>query len=202
MDKDTVLNIAKQIHGKTNVRNFFAHRAELLNLIQTYAGKGNAFYIATEKLNINATFADEYLDNIITSFVRSVEHNIISKVSFERKIKIGVVNDYLVQAEQLLEQEEFHPAIATVLIGASLEEFLRNWVMEENIDYGTKATIDSYAKALRTKNLITKQDHKDITAWTGYRNHAAHGHWDLADNREKIRMILAGISLFIKQYSI
>jgi len=201
MDKEKVLNIARQLEGNTRMINFYAQQAELLNLIQAYAGKGNSFYEATEKVKITAILSDDYLNSIITSFIRSVEQDVISKVSFERKIKIEVVNDYLTQAEELIEQEDFHPAVSAVLIGASLEEFLRNWVIEQNLDYGQKASIDSYAKALRSKDLITKQDYKEITAWGGHRNNAAHGKWELVADREKISMMLAGVNIFIKQYS-
>ena len=186
MDKEKVLNIARQLEGNTRMINFYAQQAELLNLIQAYAGKSNSFYDATEKIKITAILSDDYLESMIASFIRSVEQDVISKVSFERKIKIEIVNDYLVQAEE---------------IGASLEEFLRTWVSEQNLDYSQKASMDSYAKALRSKDLITKQDYKEITAWGGDRNNAAHGKWDLVADREKISMMLAGVNIFIKQYS-
>lgn len=201
MDKDKILNIAKQLDGNTTVFNFYAQQAELLNLIQVYAGKNNTFFIAAEKIKITAPNVGFYLDNLIRSFIRSVENDLLSKVSLERRIKIEVVSDYLSQAEELLEQKEFHSAVSAVLIGASLEEFLRNWVIEENIDYGQKASIDSYAKALKSKELIGRQDIKDITSWAGYRNDAAHGHWDKVADHEKIINMLKGVNIFIKQYS-
>ena len=104
----------------------------LKNLIQVYAGKNHPFYEAVEKVKITAPNATDYLNNIIDSFIRTVENDLITNVSYERRIKIEVVNDYLLQAENLLELQEFHPATAAVLIGASLEEFLRNWVKEES----------------------------------------------------------------------
>ena|SRR5688572_10654063 len=102
MDKQKLLNLLKELRGKTNVHNLYARQAELKNLIQLYTGKNNAFYEAAEKVRITAPFSDQYLDSIFDSFSRSVEHDLISKVSFERKIKIEVVGDYLSQAEELL----------------------------------------------------------------------------------------------------
>jgi hypothetical protein len=185
MDKETFLNLHKELKGKTTIYNFYARQAELKNLIQLYAGKNNPFYEATEKVKITAPFAEDYLDNIFNSFYKSVEKDLISKISFERKIKTEVLSDYLSQAEEPLE----------------LEEFLRNWVSEEISDFAQKPSIDSYAKALRTKELITKQDLKEINVWGGYRNDAAHGNWKAVEDRDKITMMLKGVALFIKQYS-
>jgi hypothetical protein len=202
MEKETILRVCKELEGQTSLRNFYAIAAELKNLIQVYAGKNNPFYQAVDKVNINAILASEYLDNIIKSFLRTIENDLISGASYERRIKIEVVNDYLSQAEELLNLDEFHPATATVLIGASLEEFLRNWVIDLNIDIGEQnPSIDSYAKTLRKKEIITKQDLKEIIVWGGYRNDAAHGNWKAVEDRDKISMMLKGVSLFIKQYS-
>lgn len=201
MDKEKIIKIAKELEGKTNMFNFYANKAEFLNLIEVFTGKNNSFYEAAQKIKITANNAGFYLDNIITSYIRTLENDLLSKVSYERKLKIEVVNDYLIQAENLLEKSEFHPAIAASLIGASLEEFLRNWVIEQNLDFGEKYNIDSYTKALRANDLITKQDLKDITSWAGYRNDAAHGHWEKVESKEKIETMLKGVNLFIKEYS-
>jgi hypothetical protein len=85
-------------------------------------------------VNINSILASEYLNNILKAFLRAVENALLSGVSYERRIKIEVVNDYIIQAEDLLDLDDFHPATAVVLIGASLEEFLRNWIADNKID--------------------------------------------------------------------
>ena len=124
-------------------------------------------------------------------------------MSFKRKLKTTVVNDFLDQAEDVLQKEDLHPAVAAFLIGASLEEFLRTWVLEQNLSFDErKPTIDVYAKALRQNESIDKQDYKDITAWAGIRNNAAHGLWELVKDREKINIMLAGVSIFIRKYSL
>ncbi len=200
MEKEKIIKLADALIGTTNIYSFKANKAELLSLIVNFIGKNNSYY--DEIINIKHTsFTSEIFDNLIKSFVRSLENDLISNVSYERKLKIEVVNDYLSQAENLLENKKFHPAIAASLIGASLEEFLRNWVIEQNLDFNEKYNIDSYAKALLAKDLITKQDLKDITSWAGYRNDAAHGHWEKVESKEKIETMLKGVNLFIKEYS-
>jgi hypothetical protein len=111
------------------------------------------------------------------------------------------VSDFLDQANILLETKGVHPAAPCVLIGASLEEFLRNWIEQENLSLGnSKPSIDSYAKALRENELISKQDFKDITSWTGLRNHAAHGEWDEVSDKKRVSLMLEGINLFMRKY--
>jgi hypothetical protein len=202
MDKEQVLKIGNSIKGNLNIYHFHAFQAEIKNFIATYAGKNNPFYEAADKLKMMASFSSDQLNNILEAFLRSVENDLISNVSFERKIKIEVVNDYLIQAQELIEKTEYHTAIVAFLIGASLEEFLRNWVVEENIDMsGQKPSIASYASALKKKELIDQQDVREIASWGGIRNNAAHGQWDSVGSKEKIELMLMGVNLFIKKYS-
>jgi hypothetical protein len=100
----------------------------------------------------------------------------------------------------MLESNGYHPAGAAVLIGASLEEFLRSWVEAAGLTIGNaKPGLDTYAKALRAEELITKQDLKDITSWAGIRNHAAHGEWEQTGDRSRVRLMLEGVNLFMRQ---
>ena len=203
MDKEIILKIGNELKKDNYYYGFQGKAAEIKNLISSYCGKNNPFYEAADKLKMVATFSTEQLNSILSAFLRSVENDLISNVSYERKLKIEVVNDYLAQAEELLENEDFHPAVSAFLIGASLEEFLRNWVVEQNLDLANqKPSIDSYATLLKKNDHITKQELKDIGSWAGNRNNAAHGTWNLVDNKEKINLMLAGVNLFIKKYSV
>jgi hypothetical protein len=70
------------------------------------------------------------------------------------------------QANTVLEDNDLHPAAATMLIGAALEEFLRTWVESANLSLGNaKPGLDNYCKCLRRADLISKQDGKDILGW-------------------------------------
>ncbi|WP_162915853.1 HepT-like ribonuclease domain-containing protein [Paraflavitalea soli] len=202
MDKDRIIEIGESINTTPNVHTFLAKQAEIKNFIAVVSGKNNSFYEAATKINITAIFAPEQLKGVIDSFLKSVKNDLISNASYERKIQINVVNDYLAQAEDLLDKKEFHPSTSAILIGASLEEFLRNWAVDQNLlTEETKPSIDGYATILKKEGLIDKQDHKEITAWAGLRNNAAHGYWDLVSDHDKISHMLSGVNLFIKKYS-
>lgn len=202
MDKENILRIGSEIKNNKSHYEFHGKAAEIKNLINSVCGKNNPFYEAVDKIRFTAHFPDEQLNSIVSSFIRSIQNDLISNVSYERKLKTTVVNDYLDQAEDILKRQEFHPAVAAFLIGASLEEFLRNWVIEQNLLVeGQKLSIDTYATSLKKHELINKQDYKEITAWAGIRNDAAHGKWELVDNREKISIMLSGVNILIRKYS-
>lgn len=140
--------------------------------------------------------------SILESFICHIENGLLDGVSIERKAKIDVVSDYLDQAQILLESKDVHPAGPAVIIGASLEEFLRSWVEEANLPLNNKKpSIDSYTTTLREAELITKQDVKDITSWAGFRNNAAHGQWEEVADKKRVQLMLEGVNLFMRKYT-
>ncbi|MDE0104066.1 MAG: hypothetical protein OXN89_16965 [Bryobacterales bacterium] len=140
------------------------------------------------------------LESILTSFIQYLEVGLATGLSPERQAQMDIVSDLLGQANMLLENSKYHPAAAAILIGACLEEFLRTWVEAESLSVGaSRPGIDAYSKALRSAELLSKQDVKDITSWAGVRNHAAHGEWEEASDRNRIRLMLEGVNLFMRQ---
>lgn len=129
-----------------------------------------------------------------------VEAGTLSGLSPKRQAEIDVVSDFLGMAESLLADTKNHPAVAVMLTGAALEEFLRNWTEELGIDVASKGSIDSYAKALRGAEHLDKQDVKDITGWGGRRNAAAHGDFDAVDDPQIARLMLEGVNLFMRKH--
>ena len=177
--------------------------AQVTEFVSKHSGTTSAF---TRQLkDISPLMDDSYVirvvSEILESFIVYVKNGMLETVSFRRQTQIDVVSDFLLQAQALLETASVHPAAPAVLIGASLEEFLRNWVEIEGINIGTKKpSLDTYAKVLREADLVTKQDIKDLTSWSGLRNHAAHGEWDEVNDKARIGMMLEGVNLFMRKY--
>ena len=95
-----------------------------------------------------------------------------------------------------------HPAAPCILIGAALEEFLRNWVTDLGlISDESGPSLDNYSNILRREEFIDKPDSKDIVSWAGLRNDAAHGHWEKVNDKKKISIMLDGVNLFLRKYS-
>jgi hypothetical protein len=177
--------------------------AEAVDLTRVFGGANSAFHRALAKVSPGAarSFIEGRVTSVLEGFIRHIENGLVDEVSIERQARVDVVSDFLEQAQRLLETKDIHPGAAAVLIGASLEEFLRNWVEDKELSVGPrKPSIDAYASVLRESDLITKQDVKDIIAWGGIRNAAAHGKWEEVEDRTRVRMMLEGVNLFLRRY--
>ena len=200
MTKEEILNWAKKIKPNREETIFRGYVAEIKEVITAYCGKKNSYY---EELSSVPLAWHGYIEGIATDilkrFINAVENDLITS-SFERNIKNDVVNDYLEQAHYLLENSKVHPGSVAMIIGSSLEEFLRNWVEEQGFSLDDqKPSIDTYAKILKQNELLNKQDMKDITSWAGIRNDAAHGKWDEVSDRQRIKLMLEGVNYFIRK---
>lgn len=174
--------------------------AEGLEFLRRYAGPTSQFFEITQG-NYTWDSTRETVAAALLGFASYIRTGLHQAITPERQAQLDVVSDLLDQAQRLLEDTKTHPGAAAMLIGATAEEYLRTWIESEDIDIGDqRPSIDTYAKELRRANLITKQDKKDIDSWAGRRNRAAHGEWELVDNREEIRIMLAQVNLFMRQY--
>ncbi len=202
MEKEDLVKFARQIiANKVSAPSLLA---EALEFLRIYAGEKSSFHRQIRELNQN--WDDDYTINFVkdtlNAFIRFYENGLANGISIERRAQLDVVSDFLEQANELLNTKNIHPATPCVLIGASLEEFLRNWTEEQNLKLGQfKPSIDAYCKLLKEADFITKQDSKDITSWAGLRNHAAHGEWEEVSDKQRISLMLEGVNLFMRKYS-
>jgi|688.fasta_scaffold333120_3 hypothetical protein len=178
---------------------------EAAEFLRVYAGEKSAFFTSLKQC-LDGKHNGEYLGKLaiesLTGYVRYLEAGLHEGVTPTRQAQLDTVSDFLDQARILLEQPRVHPAAPAVLIGASLEEFLRTWIENANISLGNKKPcLESYSQLLKENELITKQDTKDISSWGGLRNHAAHGEWDEVADRKRISIMLESVNLFMRKYS-
>nr|WP_068889553.1 hypothetical protein [Pedobacter panaciterrae] len=189
------------INSTNDLEDSQALHAEACEFLRVYGGKNNSFLKALNTARyISRQERFDGVKRILDGYVRYLDKGLSSTLSPERKIQIETVSDYMGQADDLLANSKVHPAAAAVLIGASLEEFLRGWCEDQQL-VPRQPTIDGYMQTLREQDLINKQDVKEITSWAGMRNDAAHGHWDKVSDRKRIQLMLEGVNLFIRSYS-
>jgi hypothetical protein len=177
---------------------------EAAEFLRVYAGERSTFFTNLNRC-LDGRHNGEYLGKLaiecLAGFVRYLEAGLHEGITPTRQAQIDTVSDFLDQARILLEQQRVHPAAPAVLIGASLEEFLRTWLESANINLGNKKpSLESYSQLLRENDLITRQDAKDISSWGGLRNHAAHGEWDEVADRKRISIMLESVGLFMRRY--
>lgn len=202
MNQEELIEHARRLIAKQSQGFSFGYYAEVTEFLKTYAGVHSSFVKLAERAQQNPLGASGQLRDILRSFVDYVESGLHQGISPERKAQLDVVSDFLEMADTLLKTSGVHPAAAAVLIGATLEEFLRNWVDSEDLSLDDKKPcLEVYSQVLRGAELITKQDGKDITSWSGTRNHAAHGEWEEVSDKKRITLMLEGVNLFMRKYT-
>ncbi|MDM8534229.1 hypothetical protein QUF55_05925 [Clostridiaceae bacterium HSG29] len=206
MNNEQIINMCSTVIPRIKRNNSAsALMSEAKELIISCIGKNNSFYKELDRFvptRCDAGYLADEVKAILESFQHFIEMDYVKGISIQRQAQLDVVSDFMSQANMLLVDKKIHPAISIALGGASLEEFLRNWVEDADLlANNMKQSLDSYSKALRSNELITKQDLKDITSWAGLRNSAAHGHWEEVSDSRRAVLMLEGISLFMRKYS-
>jgi hypothetical protein len=124
-------------------------------------------------------------------------------LTFAELIHSELFSDFLEMAEYLLNDEKLKDP-AAVLAGGVLEEHLRKLCGKEGLDTdAVDSTGSRHAKKLDTlnadlsrKGTYGKNEQKQITAWAGIRNDAAHGHFDKY-GADQVILMLQGIRAFM-----
>ncbi|MGW5241877.1 hypothetical protein ACWEOW_23330 [Monashia sp. NPDC004114] len=109
-------------------------------------------------------------------------------------------SDIMEQVRTLNSDKAVHPAASIVLAGAALETALRGAVEQLELDVRERPGIAAYGRALRTANVITKQDMKDVDQMAGLRNDAAHGDFDRL-SPERAGLMEQQVNLFLAHLS-
>jgi hypothetical protein len=176
-------------------------KAEVGEFLRQFSGPKSSFYLQAKEVSGSTSYNLSQLASILDSYISYVNAGLQADVSPERRAQLDVVSDFLEQAQQLLADKRTHPAIPAFLIGATLEEFLRTWIETAELSLGNrKPGLQNYSAVLRDADLIDKQDAKDITAWAGLRNHAAHGEWEEVSDKRRVSLMLEGVNLFMRKY--
>jgi hypothetical protein len=192
--------VAAQSRDRGNFPTAEGHRAEVEAFLRDFAGTNSPFARRAVALSSYSGYAD--LLSLIVGFRDYVRAGLWGAASPERQARLEVASDLLEQATALLGDTTVHPAAAVMVVGATLEEFLRNWVEHLDLNLGQrKPGIQAYTDTLRDAGAITKQNVKDLVSWGGLRNHAAHGNWDEVADRSRAHLMLEGVNLFISQHS-
>lgn len=206
MDPDQLITQTERLICAVDEEYFVSVLVQTIELVRNFGGRGNAFLSQLLKIDTENEFDikknQETLSATLDGFHAYLKNGLLGEVSPEQQARTDVVSDFLDMAQNLLESKDVHPAAPAVLIGATIEELLRNWVEKEGLSLGhRKPGIENYSQILREADLITKQDGKDITSWAGIRNHAAHGEWDEVSDKNRIKIMLEGVNLFMRKYS-
>lgn len=130
----------------------------------------------------------------------NIENDYIA--NFSDLIRGDLFSDYLEMASHLLEEK--YRVAAAVIAGVTLETHLKDLAVKNEIDIeftNKKGKLvhkkaDSLNSELAKKKIYSKNIHKQITAWLGIRNSAAHGKDDEFTHNE-VKLMIDSVSNFI-----
>lgn len=187
--------------------NFICHSFFIttIQFIRNYIGQDSEFYMAlnedSQRHSLDFETEKAWLaKEVLKSLKDYLKLNLDLHKTEKYNIKMDIISDFMAQAIELASDKKFHPASAGILMGASLEEFLKKLAEEREIDLtGIKLTIDPISKKLYEENVISKQDVKDITSWAGIRNDATHGNFEEVNDRKRILNAIEGVNLFMRK---
>lgn len=116
--------------------------------------------------------------------------------TFQELIHADLFSDFLEMAEYLLQEGYKDPA--AVIAGGVLEEHLRKLCGKHGVTIPAKAKFDTMNADLAKTKTYNKNDQKQVTAWAGLRNDAAHGSYKNYSDSE-VKSMVAGVRDFISR---
>lgn len=120
--------------------------------------------------------------------------------SLEEMIHGDLFTDYLEMADHLL-QHKYKDA-AAVLVGSTLEIHLRKLCEKNSVSVlkkGKPRKTEELNAELGRLHIYSKVDQKNVTAWLGLRNDAAHGHYSQYTG-DQVRLLVASVRDFLTRY--
>jgi uncharacterized protein (UPF0332 family) len=158
---------------------YIRFRTEELNLIKRSCGEDSDHYqqlktLAEDKNTALNSYYFKDCYGVLEAASRDYEGGMIFQV--RAMVAAEVLDDFLEQAEHLLEQG-FHVPAAS-LAGAVLEDTLRKLSEAKGISVPDKTLIDKLNAELAKAGVYDKLVLKRITAIADVRNNADHGHFD------------------------
>ena len=121
-------------------------------------------------------------------------------ISFEKLLHGDVFGDYLEMASHLLKSS--YKDAAAVLVGGTLEVHIRKICAKHNISTshgGKPRKTDGLNSELAKHGVYPKSDQKNVTAWLGLRNDAAHANYS-AYTADQVALLLQSVRDFITRH--
>ena len=179
--------------------------AQLQAAIHRTAPPGSSYPPLADKVNMNAYRMQAI--NLLTGILTAIRADYAADriKTFQELVHSDLFADMLEAAEYLLGESYKDPA--AVMAGGVLEQHLRELCRKHLIDTtfttpggDTKPKmIDTMNADLAKASAYGKIEQKQVTAWAGIRNAAAHGKYGEYDGNQ-VRQMVTGIRDFIGKY--
>ena len=118
-------------------------------------------------------------------------------VTLEELVHADVFSDFLEMAEHLLSTG--YKDAAAVIVGSTLESHMKKLCVKHGVateQNGRSRKADTLNADLVKASAYSKLEQKNVTAWLGLRNNAAHGEYDQYE-KQQVQMMLMGVQDFM-----
>ena len=176
-------------------------RTRCLAAVERASGSTSPYYMSILEFRNNEHLEWVYLESevgVAKALLSDIRNGYLKSV--EELLHGNVFGDYLEMAKHLLDND--YKDAAAVLTGGTLEVHLRNMCSKFNISTersGKQKKTDELNSELAKKGAYSKLDQKNVTAWLGLRNDAAHGHYSRY-TKEQASLFLQSVQDFITRH--
>lgn len=193
--------------GRSDVKRSdeIGFRVSALSYLSNLLGDDHEFYLQYRVHSISGHYIHTATGLAI---LRSLREDIDESWLFDLKqlIAAELFTDFLDMAEHLI--EEGYKDAAAVMVGSTLESHLKQLCIKNGIetifinDKGKEKHIraDRLNADLKKSGIYKMTMQKQITAWLGLRNNAAHGDYDEYD-MDEVKQMYSGVLSFIARTS-
>lgn len=195
------------LQDRSKLGELQARAASALDFLRTYAGEESEWlrraHSVFETSGNRQSFESgvHAIGDVLRLWVSDVRAGIapirVAAVEGARQI---ATTDVMEQVRGLLADKTVHPAAPIVLSGAALETALKGAAEEAGLVIEGRGSITAYGKALRSKELLSKQEMKEVEQMAGLRNSAAHGDFEEL-SRERAGMMEQQVNYFLSRLS-
>jgi hypothetical protein len=140
----------------------------------------------------NAAVVASRLEGVLKALRADYESGCLQ--TFQELVHADLFSDFLEMAEYFLEEGYKDPA--AVMAGGVLEEHLRKLCQKHGITLAARPKLDTMNADLAKAGAYGKNEQKQVTAWAGIRNEAAHANYGNY-SAEQVKLMVAGIRDFI-----
>ena len=186
---------ASDVLSNVDVRDL---QTRCLAAIERAAGKQSVYYERTAAIEQTNNHAWGYLAEqvgVAKSLLTDIKNGYLK--SLEEIIHGGVFGDFLEMAKHLVDSG--YKDAAAVIAGSTLEVHLKQLCAKYDVPITVGTTLkkaDVINAELVKAGAYSKLDQKNVTAWLGLRNNAAHGNYAAYD-KSQVDLLISSIRDFV-----
>jgi hypothetical protein len=196
----TAQDVSKATGTLSSIRHLLTPSLETLRRHASGTEFETMARVIAESTRMSASTGLVQMSDLLYSWVSYRRSDVSAVDAPAVRARVDAATDLMEQVQTLLDDPRVHAAAPVMLAGAALEELLRSLVLGAVVQVKGKPGLQAYAEALKTYGTLTAQDVKDVTAWAGQRNDAAHGLFE-GMTRTRAQIMADGINLFMRQKS-